>query len=43
MKALFLQTVGNLSLSEAEKPLTRSDEFLVRIEACGICGTEASL
>jgi threonine dehydrogenase-like Zn-dependent dehydrogenase len=43
MKALFLQTIGNLSLSEVEKPLPRSDELLVRIEACGICGTDRHL
>ena len=43
MKALFLQTIGNLSLSEVEKPLPRPDELLVRIEACGICGTDRHL
>ena len=43
MKALFLQTIGNLSLSEAEKPLPRPDELLVRIEASGICGTDRHL
>ncbi len=43
MKALFLQTIGNLSLSDVEKPLARSDELLVRIEACGICGTDRHL
>ncbi len=43
MKALFLQSIGNLSLAEVEKPLPRSDELLVRIEACGICGTDRHL
>ena len=43
MKALFLQTIGNSSLSEAEKPLPRPDELLVRIEARGICGTDRHL
>src|SRR4029077_8366157 len=43
MKALFLQAIGNLSLSDAEKPLPRADELLVRIEACGICGTDRHL
>ncbi len=43
MKSLFLQTIGNLSLSEVEKPLPRPDELLVRIEACGICGTDRHL
>lgn len=43
MKALFLQTIGNLFLSDAEKPVPRSDELLVRIEACGICGADRHL
>jgi len=43
MKALFLQAIGNLSLSEAVKPPPRPDELLVRIEACGICGTDRHL
>lgn len=38
MKALILQTIGNLSLTEAEKPVARPEELLVRIEAGGICG-----
>jgi threonine dehydrogenase-like Zn-dependent dehydrogenase len=43
MKALFLQSIGNLSLAEVENPLPRSDELLVRIETCGICGTDRHL
>jgi threonine dehydrogenase-like Zn-dependent dehydrogenase len=43
MKALFLHKIGDLSLSEVEKPLPRPDELLVRIEACGICGTDRHL
>src|ERR1700753_503520 len=43
MKALFLQKIGDLSLSEVEQPLLRPDELLVRIEACGICGTDRHL
>lgn len=43
MKALRLQKIGSLSLTEAEKPLPRPDELLVRIEACGICGTDRHL
>ena len=43
MKALFLQRIGNLSVGEVEKPLPCPDELLVRIEACGICGTDRHL
>ena len=43
MKALFLETVGKLSLSDVATPLPRPDELLVRIEACGICGTDRHL
>jgi threonine dehydrogenase-like Zn-dependent dehydrogenase len=43
MKALYLQKIGSLSLTDAEKPLPRADELLVRIEACGICGTDRHL
>ena len=43
MKALFLEDVGKLSLREVEKPVPQEDELLVRVEACGICGTDRHL
>lgn len=43
MKALFLEEIGKLSLCEVEKPVPRADELLVRVEACGICGTDRHL
>jgi len=43
MKALFLEAIGKLSLREVEKPVPRADELLVRVEACGICGTDRHL
>lgn len=43
MKALFLEEVGKLSLRDVEKPVPGADELLVRVEACGICGTDRHL
>ncbi|OCI90913.1 iditol 2-dehydrogenase [Agrobacterium sp. 13-626] len=43
MKALFLEAIGKLSLCEVETPVPRPDELLVRVEACGICGTDRHL
>lgn len=43
MKALFLEDVGKLALRDIEKPVPKADELLVRIEACGICGTDRHL
>lgn len=43
MKALFLEEIGKLSLREVDKPVPRADELLVRVEACGICGTDRHL
>lgn len=43
MKALFLEAIGKLSVREVEKPVPRADELLVRVEACGICGTDRHL
>ncbi|MBU1306353.1 MAG: alcohol dehydrogenase catalytic domain-containing protein [Alphaproteobacteria bacterium] len=43
MKALFLEQVGSLSLREVDTPVPGDDELLVRVEACGICGTDRHL
>lgn len=43
MRALFLEQIGKLSLLEVERPAPRADELLVRVEACGICGTDRHL
>ena len=43
MKALFLEDVGKLALRDIEKPVPKADELLIRIEACGICGTDRHL
>lgn len=43
MKAVRLESVGNLFLCEVEKPVPGPGELLVRIEVCGICGTDRHL
>ena len=43
MKALFLEEIKKLSLTEVERPVPLGDELLVRVEACGICGTDRHL
>ena len=43
MKALFLEDVGKLVLREVAKPQPQDGELLVRVEACGICGTDRHL
>jgi L-iditol 2-dehydrogenase len=43
MKAVRLEATGQLFLREVEKPFPGPDELLVRIEACGICGTDRHL
>lgn len=43
MKAVRLERVGSLAVCEVEKPTAGPDELLVRIEACGVCGTDRHL
>ncbi|MER9230624.1 zinc-dependent alcohol dehydrogenase family protein [Mesorhizobium sp. M0622] len=43
MKAVRLERVGGLAVREVEKPTAGPDELLVRIEACGVCGTDRHL
>ena len=43
MKALRLESIGNLFVREVEKPAPGPDDLLVRVEACGICGTDRHL
>jgi 2-desacetyl-2-hydroxyethyl bacteriochlorophyllide A dehydrogenase len=43
MKAVRLEATGQLSLHNVEKPAPGSGELLVRVEACGICGTDRHL
>jgi L-iditol 2-dehydrogenase len=43
MKAVRLESVGNLGIRDVEKPVPGPDDLLVRVEACGICGTDRHL
>ena len=43
MKALFLDGIGKLSVQDVARPVPKADEVLVRVEACGICGTDRHL
>lgn len=40
MKALNLYGIGDLRLDEAEKPVPKAGEVLLRVKACGICGSD---
>ena len=40
MKAVVLSTVNNLAIAEVEKPKPGLKECLVKVLACGICGTD---
>ncbi|RUY51411.1 iditol 2-dehydrogenase [Mesorhizobium sp. M7A.F.Ca.CA.001.08.2.1] len=43
MKAVRLEAVGDITLRDVDMPDIGSDELLVRIEACGVCGTDRHL
>lgn len=43
MKALRLEAVGDLFMREIDKPSPGPCDLLVRVEACGICGTDRHL
>jgi len=43
MKAVRLEATGKLALREVERPEPGVFELLVRMEACGICGTDRHL
>src|SRR6201986_3253506 len=43
MKAVRLESIGQIFVREVEKPVPGPDELLVRIESCGICGTDRHL
>jgi L-iditol 2-dehydrogenase len=40
MKALVLSDYGQLEIAETEMPKADDDELLIRIAACGICGSD---
>ena len=40
MKAQVLYDIGEISYADVEKPIPRADEALVKVRACGICGSD---
>ena len=40
MKALLLSEYGRLEVTDVPVPNVRPDELLVRVAACGICGSD---
>jgi L-iditol 2-dehydrogenase len=43
MKAVRLESIGNIFVRDIDKPTPGADDLLVRVEACGICGTDRHL
>ena len=40
MKALLLSEYKHLELKEMPEPMPAPDEVLIRVKACGICGSD---
>ncbi|MGB2122081.1 MAG: alcohol dehydrogenase catalytic domain-containing protein, partial [Candidatus Puniceispirillaceae bacterium] len=40
MKALIYDGPENLGFRDAPDPVPQHDEVLIRVEACGICGSD---
>lgn len=43
MKALRLEATGRLAIRDIEKPVPGPNDVLVKVDACGICGTDRHL
>ncbi|KAB0678550.1 zinc-dependent alcohol dehydrogenase family protein [Aureimonas leprariae] len=43
MKAIRLEGLGKLAVRDVAKPVPKPDEILVKVAACGICGTDRHL
>jgi L-iditol 2-dehydrogenase len=43
MKSVRLEAIGEIFTQETKKPIPSSGELLVRVEACGVCGTDRHL
>lgn len=40
MKAMRLHKINEFTLDDIEKPVPKGDEILIKIDACGICGSD---
>ena len=40
LKAWVLKDIGNIKLSDVEKPMPAENEVLIRVKAAGICGSD---
>ena len=40
MRAVIIDAPANIRVGNVSEPTLRSDELLIRVEACGICGTD---
>ena len=40
MEAALIYSPGDIRIKDVRKPVIREDEMLVRVKACGICGTD---
>lgn len=40
MKAYVLENIGDISLKDVDKPVPEESEVIVRVKACGICGSD---
>jgi len=43
MRAAVLESYGNIAVREREMPVVRSQEVLLRVGGCGVCGTDVHL
>jgi L-iditol 2-dehydrogenase len=43
MKAAVLEAPGQLEVKEVPKPVPGHEELVVRVDACGVCGTDVNL
>ncbi|UCI07777.1 zinc-dependent alcohol dehydrogenase family protein [Mesorhizobium sp. B1-1-8] len=43
MRAVRLEAIGAIALHEVDKPVSGPEDVLVKIEACGVCGTDRHL
>lgn len=40
MKAMVLHAINNFTLDDIEKPVPKGDQLLLKVAACGICGSD---